>query len=160
MTDIRVVQTISDFDISLDWLLRADGSLDDSDDLATAVIVALGTDRRADAADELPNPDDTDRRGWWGDMEAEEIWGGWPIGSRLWLLHRAKITDIGARDGALVARVEAYLHEAMQPFIDNSIASSVTISATRNGLGRIDGLVTLHRDQSRSLSLRFDSLWG
>lgn len=160
MTDVRIVQTIADFDITLDWLLRGDGSLDDTDDLATAVIAALGTDRRADEADVLPDPDDTDRRGWWGDTDGEDIWGGWPIGSRLWLLNRAKITDIGARDGALVARVEAYLNEAMQPFVTHSIASGVSVSAERNGLGRIDAFVTLHRDQSRSLSLRFDSLWG
>lgn len=160
MTDIRIVQTIADLDITLDWLLRGDGSLDDADDLATAVIAALGTDRRADEADALPDPDDTDRRGWWGDTEAEGIWGGWPIGSRLWLLHRSKITDLGARDGALVAKVEAYLHEAMQPFVTSSIASSVSVEAIRNGLGRIDATVTLHRDRSKSLSLRFDSLWG
>lgn len=67
---------------------------------ATAMLVSLGTDRRAEADDDLPdgsteasialsgrfNP----RRGWAGDaLDAE----GRRIGGRLWLLDRAKRTE-------------------------------------------------------------------
>src|SRR5215472_15553230 len=103
MPDVRLVQqSIFPYqtDVSVDWLLRADGTLDDSQALATAVIVALGTDRLADVTDVLPDPDSTDRRGWWGDLDAQEVWDGWPIGSRLWLLKRDKITDAGAARGS------------------------------------------------------------
>ena len=46
--------------------------------------------------------DEPDLRGWWGDTDAGTIWGGWPIGTRLWLLSRAKITDSAARQGATI----------------------------------------------------------
>jgi phage gp46-like protein len=94
MPDIRVVQFGGTNEaISLDWVLTPAGQLDDSDQLQTALIVALGTDRRANPDDVLPTPDDDDLRGWWGDLDAAAIWSGWPIGTRLWLLSRAKITD-------------------------------------------------------------------
>ena len=90
MPDIRLIQDARNpplkYSVSVDWSLLADGTLDDDNALATAVIVALGTDRLADPDDILPDPDSTDRAGWWGDLDAEEIWDGWPIGSRLWLL--------------------------------------------------------------------------
>ena len=56
----------------------------------------FGTDRLASRDDILPDPDSTDRAGWWGDMDAEELFNGWPIGTKLWLLKRAKI--VGAED--------------------------------------------------------------
>ena len=76
MTDIRLVQQgIFPYqtEVSVDWLLQDDGTLDSSEALATAVIVALGTDRLATRNDRLPDPDSTDRRGWWGDYETETI---------------------------------------------------------------------------------------
>src|SRR5262245_61583977 len=103
MTDIRLVQ-LADFpyrtEVSVDWKLLPDGTLDNVEDLCTAVIVALATNRLAENSDILPDPDSTDRCGWWGDMDAEIIWDGWPIGSRLWLLRRTKITPPGAQIGA------------------------------------------------------------
>jgi phage gp46-like protein len=66
------------------------GALDTRDELATSVIVALGTDRLAEPDDILPGFDETDRRGWWGDLDAEVIHDGWRIGTRLWLMARHK----------------------------------------------------------------------
>src|ERR1700750_875151 len=104
MPDIRIVQNtaLPKYSVTCDWSLLADGTLDDTQALATAIIVALGTDRLAETDDVLPDPDSTDRRGWWGDYQAQEIWDGWPIGSRLWLLQRAKIEGPGSRRGATV----------------------------------------------------------
>src|ERR1700750_2247663 len=91
--DIRLVQQ-NQFptrqEVTCDWLLLADGTLDDTQALATAIIVALGTDALADKDDILPDPDSTDRCGWWGNLDADLIWGGWDIGSKLWLLRRSK----------------------------------------------------------------------
>ena len=101
-------------------MLLGDGTLDDTQALATAVIVALGTDRLAAPDDILPDPDCTDRAGWWGDMDAEELFNGWPIGTRLWLLKRAKIVGPEDPEGATVARVEQYISEAIQPFVDHA----------------------------------------
>lgn len=157
--NIRVVQKREDYGLTLDWLMTPQGTLDDGDELASAVIVAFGTDRLADADDELPSPTDTDRRGWWGDMEAREIWGGWPIGSRLWLLSRAKIAGEKAREGATVARVERYLREAMQPFVDARIATQVAIKVERVGRDGIAADITLFRGPRPAVELRFANLW-
>src|SRR4249919_499665 len=110
--DIRLVQQ-TDFpaqsEVSMDWMLMNNGALDESEALATAVIVALGTYRLADRDDDLPDPDSTDRRGWWGDLDAELIWKGWPIGTRLWLCQRDKITGAGAARGSTLTRIDSYI---------------------------------------------------
>jgi phage gp46-like protein len=132
--DIRLVQR-TDFpivtEVSADWLLLDDGTLDSTQALATAIIVALGTDRLADSQDILPDPDSDDRKGWWGDYQAEAIWNGWNIGSRLWLLRRAKITDETAFEGSTLRRVEFYIWEALAPFIALQIASASSAARRR-----------------------------
>jgi phage gp46-like protein len=161
MPDIRLVQDTRwpRYSISVDWSLLADGTLDDAQALATAVIVALGTDRLASPDDILPDPDSTDRAGWWGDLDAEELFDGWPIGSRLWLLKRSKI--VGPEDpyGATIVRVEDYIREAIQPFVDMRIASSFDVEAQRVGIERIDALVVIYRGPKRPVELRFQVLW-
>lgn len=160
MTDARLIQR-DDFPnaINIDLLLLGNGTLDTSEELATAVIVALGTDRLALQSDILPDPDSTDRAGWWGDLDADMIWGGWPIGCRLWLLKRSKIVGPEARGGATVALVEQYIREAIQPFIDLRIASAMEVHATRIGIQRIDALVRLYRGSEVAVDLRYQVLW-
>jgi phage gp46-like protein len=161
MPDIRLVQNTQfpKYSVTVDWLLLDDGTLDERQALATAVIVALGTDRLADPGDVLPDPDSTDRRGWWGDLDAEDIWDGWPIGSRLWLLQREKITGPGAQRGATVTRVEHYIREAIQPFIDRRIGSRMDVRATRVDKQRIDALVRIYRGPELEIELRYQVLW-
>jgi phage gp46-like protein len=162
MPDIRLVQR-TEFpyrtSVSVDWLVLDDGTLDDTDALATAVIVALGTDRLAGADDELPDPDSTDRRGWWGDLDAQEIWGGWEIGSRLWLMQRAKITGVGAMRGPTLVRVKHYIQEAIQPFLSLRIASAMDVQVERVDTQRIDALVRLYRGPQTAVELRYQILW-
>lgn len=162
MPDIRLIQDTSwpRYSISVDWSLLADGTLDDDQALATAVIVALGTNRLAEKGDTLPDPDSTDRCGWWGDLDAEELWDGWPIGSRLWLLRRAKIVGAADQDGSTVSRVEQYIREAIQPFIDLRIATSFDVQVARVGVERIDAYVVIFRGPSRPIELRFQILWN
>lgn len=151
-------ELITDPSLSLAWLVAP---VDDSGDgeLADAVVVALGSDRLADAADELPDPNDDNRRGWWGDLDAALLFGGWPLGCRLWLLSREKITDAAARRGATIGRIESYIGESMQPFIDARIASRMQIEAVRVGLDRIDARVTLYRGPIAVVDLLYASLW-
>jgi phage gp46-like protein len=162
MPDVRLVQR-TDFpyrtSVSVDWLLLADGTLDEIDALATSVIVALGTDALANADDQLPDPDSTDRRGWWGDYEADEIWGAWPIGCRLWLLKRSKITGSGAQVGSTIVRVQHYIQEAIQPFIALRIASGMDVEVTRVDTQRINALVKLFRGPLTAVELQFQILW-
>jgi phage gp46-like protein len=167
MPDIRVVQFggTSGEAVTLDWALTPAGQLDDGDQLQSALIVALGTDRQANPDDELPTPaqgdEPPDLRGWWGDLDAEDIWSGWPIGVRLWLLARAKMTDQTAREGSIITRCQAYLHEAIQPFVTAGVASSCTVQVTRNSTdaNRLDALVTLYRGSKAAIQLRFQDLW-
>jgi phage gp46-like protein len=158
--DIRLAQ-YTDFPTSfaIDWVLRSDGTIDDTRALATAVIVALGTNRLALASDILPEPDSTDRQGWWGDMDAEEIWNGWTIGCRLWLLKRSKIVGTGAYGGATVTLVEQYCREALQPFVDRKIATSFDVKAATVGPERIDARVRVFRDRALAVDLMYQILW-
>jgi len=159
MTDIRVIQIKGPFEITLDWLMTNHMMLDETQELATAIIVALGTDRLASPDDILPDPDSEDRRGWWGDLDAEAIWGGWPIGTRCWLLERSKITGPEAFEGSTVARAEFYVREALRPFVDKRIASHVDVEAIRVGRDRIDVRVAIFRGPLPAIELRFQQLW-
>ena len=164
MTDVRIAkrgtpagQPFQAVDLNL--LLTPAGQLDTSDELATAVVVALLTDALAGPDDELPDSRDTDRRGWWGDVDAAEIWDGWPIGSKLWLLSRTTITGGAARKGATTVQIEDYIEEALQPFVDRKIATKVEATAVRAGLERIEARVVMYRGDEILLDLRFSDLW-
>lgn len=160
MADIRTAQFGSAYEaVTVDFLLTPAGDLDSTEELATAVRIALMTDALADQDDALPDPNSTDRRGWWGDLDAAEIWDGWPIGSKLWLLSREKITDASARQGSTTKRVEAYIREALEPLLARKVASRLDVSVTRAGGDRIDASVVLYRGPQAAVALRFDDLW-
>ncbi|QIG93800.1 MULTISPECIES: phage GP46 family protein [Bradyrhizobium] len=159
--DIRLVQNniFPKYSVTLDWLLLPDGTLDDSQALATAVCVALGTNALAAPDDVLPDPDSNDRCGWWGDLDAELIWNGWPIGSKLWLLRRAKINPASAREGSTVMMVENYIRVAMQPFVDRKVCSSFDVWVNRVDTQRIDALLRVYRGPAQPIDLRYEVLW-
>lgn len=100
-----------------DWRLAADGTLADDNDLGTAVMLSLFSDRTALPDD--PIPDQGPIRGWWADT-----FRTYPLGSRLWLLWREKQTETTRR------RAEEYTREAMQWFIAARIAKTIEVSAT------------------------------
>jgi len=161
MTDIRYLQQ-ADFPryaVQLDWLMTDQNLLDETFALQSAVIIALGTDALVGATDPLPGLDDTDRGGWWGDLDAQEIWDGWPVGSKLWLLRRAKISSPLAADGGTAFRANSYARAAMQPFIGKLIASSVDVGAERTVTSRIDVSVVLKRGPDPAVALRYAELW-
>jgi phage gp46-like protein len=163
MGDIRLVQqSVFPYqtEVSADWSLLSDGTLDQTQALATAAIVALGTDRLADEGDLLPDPDSSDRRGWWGDLDADSIWGAWPIGSRLWLLRRSKIAPSEAQEGSTLVRIKFYIQEALQPLIDLKIASAMEVMVTRTDKQRVDALVRLFRGPTIEIELRYQVLWS
>jgi phage gp46-like protein len=166
VVDIRLVQNTNFLfpyaksTVSVDWLLLDDGTLDETQALATAVIVALGTDALADPSDILPDPDSTDRRGWWGNLDAREIWDGWDIGCKLWLLTRSKIVGPDAWEGATVTRVEQYIRDAIQPFIDRRIGSSMWVKAERVGREQINAIVRLYRGPRLEIELQYEILWN
>jgi len=159
--DIRLVQNnfYPAYSVTLDWQLLGDGSLDDTQALQTAVAVALGTDALADVDDVLPDPDSTDRLGWWGDMDAAAIWNGWPIGTKLWLLRRSAILGPGSKLGATQAWANDYICAALQPFVDRKICSSFRLLSLRVDKQRIDVLIHIYRGPKTALQLQYQVLW-
>ena len=155
MADIRTTWSPA---LAGDWLL-SDSSLGDSShgaaldasrDLETAVILSLFTDRRAGSSDVLPDGLG-DRRGWWGDATAAKQ----PMGSRLWLLSREKITP------ALRLRVIDYVREALAWMIEDGVADQVTVDAeyAPGTPTRIDVLVTIDRAGVEVFARRFNPFW-
>jgi len=159
MTDIRIVNITNLSGTTADWALTPLGLLDESQELVNAIRVALMTDMLAGPTEILPDPDSTDRRGWWGDFDADVIWGGWPIGCKNWLLTRAKISDSGAGEGATLARAEDYTRQAMRPFLDKKLASRIEVSASRVSIERIEVSITVYRGPKQAIELRYQSLW-
>jgi phage gp46-like protein len=160
--DIRLVQNrlFPQYSVTVDWSLLSDGTLDDTQALATAVIVALGTNALAGDFDVLPDPDSNDRMGWWGDLDAATIWGGWNIGSKLWLLQRSKIVPAGPGQPSTLMLVENYIRDAIQPFVDRKICSSFNVWTTRVDTQRIDALIRLYRGPQQEIELRYQVLWN
>ena len=160
-TDIRYLQQLDfpAYAVTLDWLMTDQNLLADGYDLQSAIIIALGTDALAPVSEPLPDPDATDRRGWWGDMDAQELWGGWPVGCLLWLLSRAKITGPAAQGGSTLARADGWTRDAMRPFITNKIASRIDVLAQKVDISRIDVGVTIYRGPDPAVELLYSELW-
>ena len=136
----------------------ANGDLVLDNSLDTAVIISLGTDRLAAADDPLPDPRDPDRRGFWGDEPVDPSDGRkYPLGSRLWLLRRAKFSD---RTPALAVR---YVQEALQWLIDDGVAASVvvTVASQSQPLGTLLlGIQIIRNTPDRSGSRIYDTQWS
>jgi phage gp46-like protein len=118
MRDVLLSLIDSLFDISL---LNDDLASDDG--LETAVAISFFTDRRVSVED-LPYGQQ-DRKGWWGDMFPDVDQD--KIGSRMWTLLPAKVTD-ETRNLA-----NDYAAECLQWMIDDGIASSIKIDSEYNG---------------------------
>jgi len=117
-----------------DLVVGQTGALLREDGLATSVILSLFLDRRAEADDELPDAPAgvlSPRRGWVGDALAPRE-GEAPedrIGSRLWLLSRAKQTDETLR------LAEDYAREALDWLVEDGLAAEVAVAAEWVALG-------------------------
>jgi phage gp46-like protein len=166
MPDIRIVQVGLAEAVTLDWLLTTNAllpsqnGLDETLALVTAVTIAFCTDRLAETSDELPIPGSTDRKGWWGDDGAAEIWNGWPVGSRFWLMTRDKITDSNYSGGSTVARAAGFANECLQPFVDARIISDFDVDIVQSGAQQVVTTVTLYRGPLPDISLQFQSLYN
>jgi phage gp46-like protein len=161
--DIRYLQQLEfpAYAVQLDWLMNDQNLVEDGYDLQSAVIVALGTDSLAPITEELPDPDATDRRGWWGDLDCDEIWGGWEVGCKLWLLQRAKTVGPGAEGGSTLAKADGWTREAMRPFMDRRIASRIDVVADQTDYrtDQIDVGVVIYRGPEPAVELRYAELW-
>jgi len=128
-------------DIRITWdveLMEGDFVFDDiiqdleSDEgLETAVIISLFTDRRAKTDDILPDSNNPDRRGWWGDLASPDIEGD-QIGSRLWLLNREKTLN------NVLVKAKQYAEEALQWMVDDGAAAKIEVETERQGIPGMD----------------------
>lgn len=128
-----------------DWMSGA-GDLVCGDDLQTAMLISLLSDRLADESDDT---DGGDRRGWWGDYEQD-----YRIGSRLWLLRRQKLTTLTA------LKAEDFALEALQWMVDDGVVSSLTTEARIVYPDRLYLTITYRRpDADTTEYQRFFWLW-
>ena len=149
-------------DIKISWdidLMAGDLSIVDEDlesesGLETAVIISLFTDRRARDDDELPDHNNSDKRGWWGDLVAEVADD--QIGSRLWLLERAKTTE------NVLVKAKEYATEALSWMIEDGVAKGIVVEAERQGIegnDRLALLVKISQSDGRETALKFNTKW-
>jgi phage gp46-like protein len=117
--------------------------------LVRAVVVSLFTWRRARPDDELPSG--TARMGWWGDSFASVE--GDRIGSRLWLLARAKLTV------QTINRAREYAHEALAWLVEDGVASRVEVEVERLGVEGIAMACRITRSDGHAVDLRFSNAW-
>lgn len=133
----------------------ADMAIEDDDvasdaGLQTAILLSLGTDRRANDDDALPAGDD-DKRGWWADEFADNE--GDLFGSRLWLLDRGKrLTDV-ENDAA------AYAAEALQWLVDDRVASAVEVDAAFRDDGALLFSIVVTRPTGTAVNFQFEHVW-
>ncbi len=144
MTDTT---TIWNRDLSRgDWSLSG-ADLQTGDDLETSILISLFSDREANADDEIPDGSG-DPRGWVGDQGQD-----YKIGSRIWLLARAKQTT------ETLQRASDYIAEALQWLIDDGVVArfDITVEWTRRSM--LGAQVTAFRPDGSSTALNFSWVW-
>lgn len=150
-------------DIKILWdsgLMEGDLSFENEDlvredGLETALIISLFTDRRAREDDILPDTDNLDKRGWWGDLASPEVEGD-QIGSRLWLLERSKTEE------EVLVRAKEYIKEATDWLIDDGVAEDIEIEVERQGTEGNDRLafkVSVLKKSGTTETYKFEPVW-
>ncbi|URF02785.1 phage GP46 family protein [Cupriavidus campinensis] len=130
-----------------DWLLSGPDLMSGSD-LATAVLLSVFTDRTANPYDTIPDGTG-DPRGWWGD-QGETV----PIGSRLWLLDRAKQND------DTLTRAHDYLTEGLQWLIDDGVAARVDVLVEWTRTSMLGANIVVRRTDGTTESVAFSWAWN
>lgn len=130
--------------IRCDWK-EGVGDLVSGDDLQTAIIISLFTDRLAGADDDYGE----DRRGWWGDLDSEYL-----IGSRFWLLRREKLMT------QVALKAEEYAKEALFWLVEDGVVKSIQINARIRAPNRLYLSIDYTRpDKNSKEMLQFYWVW-
>jgi len=127
-----------------DWVLGG-ASLESGQDLSTAILISLFTERLAYPSDDVP---DGDRRGWWAD-DPNHL-----IGSRLWLLNRVK-APLNVPQLA-----KSYAAEGLQWLIDDGIVASFDITATWVKPNQLDMTITANKPNGTTQVVKLANLWN
>lgn len=164
--DPKIIWSAETWDGDLSFLPP---DLQHDDDLMTAVLISLFSDRRALPDDPLPDgvsiwrgvegdavPALSGRRGWWADPTLDALPDGradW-IGSRLWLLSREKWT------AAVAERLRLYAEEALAWLVADGVADQVTVAVARDPFQVIQLYVEILRTGGAVFTGRFDWAWS
>ncbi|HDL7807877.1 TPA: phage GP46 family protein [Yersinia enterocolitica] len=127
-----------------DWQTGG-GGLQDGNDLETAILISLFTDRLARTDDGI---DGDDRRGWWGDTNSE-----YPIGSRLWLLRREKLTT------KVALKAEDYANEALAWLFDDGVVTAISTNAQIVYPNRLNLIINYQQPEKAQVSVKFSWVW-
>lgn len=130
-----------------DWALSG-GQLAAGDDVQTAVLISLFTDRVANVDDEIPDGSD-DPGGWWGDAGHDVV-----IGSRLWLLRRAKQTV------ETLNLAKDYIAEALQWLIDDGVVGHFDITVEWTKPGMLGANVVAYKPTGGPSAMQFFWNWS
>jgi phage gp46-like protein len=147
MGDIALIWRKDTFDA--DFSIVANDLAPDAG-LQTAVLLSLFLDRRAQEGDVLPD-DQTDRRGWWADQYASVE--GDKIGSRLWLLSRAKQTQ------ETLDRAADYVREALQWMVDDKVTNQIDVATSFFAPGMMGIQIKIHRPTTDAVTFKFNYNW-
>ncbi|OCG12809.1 hypothetical protein A9G24_08400 [Gilliamella sp. App6-5] len=115
--------------------------------LCRALIISLFTWRRKNASDDSEHP-----YGWWGDSFPSIA--NDKIGSRLYLLSRAKLTNQTANFAKI------YIKEAVQWMLDDGLASRIDVSVKRTDLTVLVATINIYKKDGSNEEFRFDNLWS
>ncbi|REG57755.1 phage gp46-like protein [Paraburkholderia sp. BL6669N2] len=128
-----------------DWSMSG-SLLTTGDDLQTAIIISIFSDRMAQPGDVIPDGSG-DPRGWWADDAV-------PIGSRIWLLRRAKQTK------ETLQRAYDYLAESLQWLIDDGVVGRFDISAQWVRISVLGAQITAYKPDGTLLTTgRYTWAW-
>ena len=144
MTDIATVWDLTN--ARGDWT-SINGVLTSGNDLQTAILISLFTDRTALPDDVIPDGT-TDPRGWWADAGAD-----YPIGSRLWLLDRSKQT------ADVLKRAADYINEALQWLIDDGVVVKFDVLTEFTRPGMLGAQITAHKTDGSTQASSYAWAW-
>ncbi len=128
-----------------DWSLNGP-MLATGNDLETAMLISLFTDRMAQPGDAIADGTD-DPRGWWADDDV-------PIGSRMWLLSRSKQTR------ETLQRAYDYLAEALAWLIDDGVVARFDVTTQWVSRGVLGAQVIAYKQDGTLLTTgRYTWAW-
>lgn len=125
--------------------------------LGTAVVLALFTDRRVPDDHPLRSLAGPDPMGWWGDgVDVRSDLGETELGSLLWLLRRAPLTE------EIVRWAKAMAEEALAPLVAQRACVRIEVETARDELrGLLSLTVRLFgRDGTHLYDRAFDVVWA
>ena len=145
MSDIATVWD-GPLQASGDWQI-APPDLLSGNDLQTAVLISIFSDRTALPSNTIPDGT-TDPRGWWGDAAQ------YPVGSRLWLLSRAKQTR------ETLQAAQSYIVEALKWLIDDGVAAAVEVGCAWTQPTLLGARIVVLRTDGTTQTMNFGWAWS